>query len=99
APSVLESGWFSKPPRPADLEGLTLEDADVEAARKCRPGDCALKLASSAMDRIRTELAGPAAQAKPQGTALVRQMLVEDVAPHQTGGIGEIGRASCRERG
>ena len=98
APSVLESGWFSKPPRPADLEGLTLEDADVEAARKCRPGDCALKLASSAMDRIRTELAGPAAQAKPKATALVRQMLVEYVAAYQTGGIGALATYNDKDK-
>jgi hypothetical protein len=91
APSVLESGWFSKPPKPGDLAGLTLEDADVEAARQCRPGDCALKLASGAMDRIRTELAGPPAQAKPKATALVRQMLVEYVAAYQTGGIDKFG--------
>jgi len=98
APSVLESGWFSKPPRPADLEGLTLEDADVEAARKCRPGDCALKLASSAMDRIRTELAGPAGQVKPKATALVRQMLVEYVAAYQAGGIGALATYNDKDK-
>jgi len=98
APSVLESGWFSQPPRPGDLEGLTLEDADVEAARKCRPGDCALKLASSAMDRIRTELAGPAAQVKPKATALVRQMLVEYVAAYQTGGIGALATYNDKDK-
>jgi hypothetical protein len=98
APSVLESGWFGKPPRPGDLEGLTLEDADVEAARKCRPGDCALKLASSAMDRIRTELAGPSAQAKPKATALVRQMLVEYVAAYQAGGIGALATYNDKDK-
>jgi hypothetical protein len=98
APSVLESGWFSKPPKTADLEGLTLEDADVEAARKCRLGDCALKLASSAMDRIRTELAGPPAQAKPKATALVRQMLVEYVAAYQAGGIGALATYNDKDK-
>ncbi len=98
APSVLESGWFSKPPKTADLEGLTLEDADVEAARKCRPGDCALKLASAAMDRIRTELAGPPAQAKPKATALVRQMLVEYVAAYQAGGIGALATYNDKDK-
>src|SRR2546427_1478305 len=98
APSVLESGWFSTPPRPADLEGLTLEDSDVEAAQKCRPGDCALKLASSAIERVRAEVVGPLAEAKPKATALVRRMLVEYVAAYQTGGIGALATYNDKEK-
>ncbi len=98
APSVLESGEFGNPPTAGDLAALTLEDADVEAGRKCRPGDCALKLASSAMDRIRGELAGPSAEAKPKATALVRQMLVEYVAAYQTGGIGAMATYNDKDK-
>jgi hypothetical protein len=97
-PSVLESGRFSSPPGPGDLDGLTLEDADVEAARKCRPGDCALKLASSAMERVRAEVVGPLAEAKPKATALVRRMLVEYVAAYQAGGIGALATYNDKEK-
>jgi hypothetical protein len=98
APSVLESGGFSNPPTTGDLAALTLEDADVEAARKCRPGDCALKLASSAMDRIRGELAEPSAEAKPKATSLVKRMLVEYVAAYQTGGIGAMATYNDKDK-
>ena len=98
APSVLESGRFKNPSTAADLEGLTLEDADVEAARKCRPGDCALKLASSAMERIRGELTGSLAEARPKATALVRRMLVEYVAAYQTGGIGVLATYNDKDK-
>jgi hypothetical protein len=98
APSVLESGRFSSPPSPGDLEGLSLEDADVEAARKCRPGDCALKLASSAIERVRDEVVGPLAEAKPKATALVRRMLVEYVTAYQTGGISALATYNDKEK-
>ncbi len=96
--SVLQSGRFSNPPSPRDLDGLTLEDADVEAARKCRPGDCGLKLARSAMERIRAEVVGPLAEAKPKATALVRRMLVEYVAAYQAGGIGALATYNDKEK-
>jgi len=96
--SVLQSGRFGSPPTPGDLEGLTLEDSDVEAARKCRPSDCALKLASSAIERVRAEVVGPLAEAKPKATALVRRMLVEYVAAYQTGGIGALATYNDKEK-
>lgn len=98
APSVLESGRFSDPPTAADLAGLTLEDADVEAARKCRPGDCALKLATSAMERIRSELPGSLSEAKPKAAALVRRMLVEYVAAYRGGGISALATYNDKDK-
>jgi hypothetical protein len=97
-PSVLQSGRFGSAPTLGDLEGLTLEDSDVEAARKCRPGDCALKLASSAIERVRAEVVGPLAEAKPKATALVRRMLVEYVAAYQTGGISALATYNDKEK-
>jgi hypothetical protein len=53
--SILEIGRFSRPPRVEDLAGLTLDEGDFDAARECKPGDCGIKLARSAMERIRRE--------------------------------------------
>ena len=55
-PSVLEIGRFNQPPTVADVAGLSLEDGDFEAARKCRPGECSLKLARSAIERMQAEI-------------------------------------------
>jgi hypothetical protein len=40
---------FSEPPRLEDLAGLRLDDQDLEDIRKCRPGDCGLKLSADEM--------------------------------------------------
>ncbi len=38
---------FSQPPRLEDLAGLELDSSDVDALRRCVPGDCGLKLDES----------------------------------------------------
>ncbi|HXH07614.1 MAG TPA: hypothetical protein VNI83_13615 [Vicinamibacterales bacterium] len=44
---------FSARPRLADLDGLTLDHDDLEDLRRCRPGDCGLKLSAAEMAAIR----------------------------------------------
>jgi hypothetical protein len=92
-PSTLQIGVFHTPPVSADLEGLTLDDADLTAARRCRPGDCDLKLARSALERIQRELDWSAPDTRARATSLMKQMLVEYVAAYQKGGIAEMATA------
>lgn len=40
SPYVLAIGRFSDPPHIEDLEGLTFDDEDLSAIRRCRRGDC-----------------------------------------------------------
>ena len=56
------------------------------------------KLASSAIERVRAEVVGPLAEAKPKATALVRRMLVEYVAAYQAGGIGALATYNDKEK-
>jgi hypothetical protein len=89
-PSTLQIGTFHTPPVLSDLDSLTLEDGDFNAARQCKPGDCDLKLSRSAMDRIRRELDWKAPEARARATQLMKQMLVEYVAAYQRGGTAEM---------
>jgi hypothetical protein len=43
---------FSTPPRLEDLDALHLNADDVEAIRRCRPGDCDVKLIATEMRRL-----------------------------------------------
>jgi hypothetical protein len=95
---VLEIGRFSDPPRVEDLEALTLDPGDFDAARVCRPGDCDIKLARSAMDRIRREIDWKAGDARARATALMKQMLVEFTAAYRHGGTAEMATYADKER-
>ena len=50
---VLAIRRFSDPPSLEDLQDLVLEDGDVEAVRRCRSGDCEVKMAASDIERLR----------------------------------------------
>jgi hypothetical protein len=89
-PSTLQIGVLHVPPALADFEGLTLEEGDFNAARQCKPGDCDLKLARSAMDRLRQEMDWSAPDARAKATQLMKQMLVDYVAAYQRGGAAEM---------
>src|SRR6186997_2645648 len=89
-PSTIQIGRFHTPPVIADLDGLTLEDGDFDAARKCKPGDCDLKLARSAVERIQKEMDWKAPDARARATGLMKQMLVEYVIAYQRGGTAEM---------
>ena len=43
-PYVSAIGRFSHPPRLEDLDALSLDDADLNDLRRCRPGKCGVKL-------------------------------------------------------
>jgi hypothetical protein len=97
-PSTLQAGRFHDPPTVADLDGLTLEDGDFAAARKCRPGDCDLKLARSALERIQREMSWSAPDARARATRLMRQMLVEYLGAYLRGGTTEMATYADDER-
>jgi hypothetical protein len=50
-------GRFSHPPRIEDLQGLTLDDKDLEDIRKCEPGDCGVKLSDHEIEDLRQTIA------------------------------------------
>lgn len=96
--SVLEVGRFSDPPRLSDLDGLTLEQGDFEAARKCKPGDCDLKLAKSAMARLSAEIQWSAPDARQKTAAVMRQMLLEFLQAYQKGGTAAMATYADKDK-
>jgi hypothetical protein len=90
SPSLLEVGRFSTPPRLEDLAALTLAEEDFEAARTCKPGQCGIKLARSAIDRIQREVDWKAADARRRASGLMKQMLVEYASAYLKGGTAEL---------
>ena len=53
SPYVLAVQRFSDPPVLEDLDRLVLDEADVETVRRCRPGDCDLKIAAVEIESLR----------------------------------------------
>lgn len=86
SPYVLAIGRFSDPPRIEDLKGLTLDDEDLSAIRRCRPGDCDLKLARAEMNVLRQTLAKSGDDWKPALQNAFRQIVLRRVQGYLANG-------------
>jgi hypothetical protein len=84
---VLAAGRFSDPPQESDLAGLTLDERDLDAIRRCRPGACGLKLSAAEIGR----LTGAGAHAGAEWRAVLQQefrrLLVDRVIRYRAGGL------------
>jgi hypothetical protein len=71
---------LSKPPRIEDFSGVTLTAPELESLRKCKPGDCIVKLAAGEMSEIRRAIAAAGSNWKPAALDGFRRVLVSRAA-------------------
>jgi hypothetical protein len=83
---VLEIGRFSKPPARSDLNDFTLEPGDLRDIRKCRVGECKIKLPADVIERFQREIDWSAPGHPFLVTSLAKEMLVEYVTSYLEGG-------------
>jgi hypothetical protein len=73
---MMEAGRFGTPPAMDDLAGLTLEDEDMEALRRCRPGSCKMKMSEESIRRL-ADVDWASADARSQATRVLKTMILE----------------------
>jgi hypothetical protein len=89
-PQIPEIGRFSSPPRIEDLAGLTFPAADIDALKRCKPGQCDVKIGASGLENLqRVDWKAPDANAKV--AALVKERMVAYVSAYATGGTDAMG--------
>jgi hypothetical protein len=87
--SVLEIGRFSHPPEPSDLDKLTITPDDFDL-RRCRVGDCDIRLPADDIHRFAKEIDWTRPDAEAKAAALFKQMLFDHVRAYTGGGPGLI---------
>jgi hypothetical protein len=80
---------FSSPPRLEDLNSMRLHAHDVEAIRRCRPGDCDVKLTASEIRRL---------QAAASIQDEFRRLVLDRVTRYLEGGLGSAGNFHDHEQ-
>lgn len=100
---ILQIGRFSAAPAAADLAALTIDPADGEALRHCRPGSCAVNLDSAGMHRtksgdhavaFRDYLAAYAAKYLREGNAALMEYHNDGTRPVVDGLRSIVGRSA-----
>ena len=94
---VLAIGRFSDPPRPSDLEGLTLDQRDLDAIRQCRPGNCGLKLSAREIESLTAVLGTAGAEWSDALQREFRRLVVERVVQYQAGGLAALAPPADRK--
>jgi hypothetical protein len=94
---VLAVGRFSEPPTTADLEDLSVDDAEVEAIRECVPGNCALKLSAPEMMSLKAAAASGGSAWRDAVQREFRRVLVARVDAYRARGLAGLGPSADRE--
>jgi hypothetical protein len=77
---------FSDPPTIDDVRELTLDDQDLDDLRKCRPGDCGVKLSAAEIVEIRQVIAAAGAGWKGAAQSAFRRVIVSRAHAYMTEG-------------
>ena len=88
---VLQIGRFGDPPKLEDLAPLQIEPSELRELRRCRVGNCAVKLPAGAIERFRMEVDWTAADVQVQVEHLSKRMLFENVLSYLDGGDQTLG--------
>ena len=84
--AILEIGSFAKDPALADLQGLTIEPADLKDLKDCVVGDCQIKLSATMIERFRNGIDWQSPDHPVAATSLFKQMLVDYVRDYRARG-------------
>jgi hypothetical protein len=89
-PFVIAIRRFSDPPVLSDLDGLMLDDVDVESLRHCRRGNCEMKLAESEIDALRSAADAAGAGWKAVAQREFRRVLFKRVTRYRQEGLAGL---------
>jgi hypothetical protein len=88
--SVPEVGRFEDPPRQSDLDALSVPREDVEDLRRCRAGDCKVRLSADRIERLHQAVDWTLPNAPELAEKLFKEMLVERAIVYRHGGSREL---------
>jgi hypothetical protein len=88
--NVVQIGKFGNPPRLSDLAGLTVDQVDIDAIKRCRAKSCDLKMSAEFIERFRKDVDWSSPKYRERVTQLVHQMLLEQLQAYLKGGISAL---------
>ena len=90
---------FSNPPVRADLATMRLTPEDLAAIRRCRPGDCDVKLAAAEIERLRRVADATAPGADEALQQAFRDVVFDRVTTYLAGGLAGLAPYADRQNG
>jgi hypothetical protein len=90
-PNYQALGVFGNPPRLADLNGFSLDSADIRDLQKCHPGDCQIQLPGSSMEELRRTIDWSAPNLNDQVNQYLQNKTLQHLLAYQHEGNQALG--------
>ena len=85
-PSYLALGEFNNPPQLSDLKEFSFDNEDIQALRRCKPGDCQIQAPASSMDEFHRSIDWSASNVNAQVNELSRKTALQFLLAYQQDG-------------
>lgn len=86
APGRAAFGVFGEPAVASDARSFVADREEIDALRRCRAGECLVKLPATTMESFRRQIDWSARHPEEQANALIRQRMAEYVTAYRQGG-------------
>ncbi len=90
-PSYWALGVFSNPPQLSDLKDFSLDSDEIEALKKCTPGDCQIQMPAGSMEDLHQSIDWSAADVNEQVNRLLQQTALRRLLAYQHDGNQALG--------
>jgi hypothetical protein len=90
-PNYLALGVFSNPPQPSDLVGFSFESDDIQALKKCKPGDCLIQMPASSIEELQRSINWSSADMDEQVNQRLQKTALERLLTYQHEGNQALG--------
>jgi hypothetical protein len=90
-PNYLEIRKFSNPAQLSDLEGFTLDEADIKDLKNCKPGHCEVQLPTDAMEEFQHSVNWSAPDAADQANHVAQELALKALLSYRQGGNAGLG--------
>ena len=90
-PNYLALGVFSNPPKLSDLKDFSFDDDELQALKKCTPGDCQIQLPASSIEDFHRSIDWSAPDSNGQVNRLLQKAALQRVLAYQREGNRALG--------
>ena len=90
-PGFLALGVFTNPPQLSDLKGFAFDSDDIDALKKCEPGNCRIQMPATSIEKLHRLINWSAADVDEQVNQLLQKTAFERLLAYQREGNKALG--------
>jgi len=90
-PDYLALGVFAVPPQLSHLKGFSFDNDDIEALRKCRPGDCQIQMPATSIEEFHRSINWSAPDVNEQLNQFLQKTALQRLLAYQRDGNEALG--------